>query len=170
MTSYTLVDSPLGALLLVADHGALSGLYYPDHRRGRTVAAHWHRDDAAFTAPRTQLAEYFAGDRRSFSLRVAAAGTPFQQAVWAAMAQIGFGDTATYAELATAVGRPGAARAVGAAVARNPVSIVWPCHRVVGASGRLTGYAGGTARKQRLLDLERADVTPRHAFMQAPAG
>lgn len=171
MIAFTHFDSPLGRLLLLAEDGALVGLYYPDHLRGRAptddgavdggTVDGGTADHRVFDAARDQLGEYLAGGRRRFDLSVTAAGTPFQQRVWAAMRDIGYGEVATYGDLARAVGRPGAARAVGSAVARNPVSIVLPCHRVVGSTGRLTGYAGGTDRKRHLLDLEAAAVAGR---------
>jgi methylated-DNA-[protein]-cysteine S-methyltransferase len=153
-TVYSVVQSPVGELLLVGCDGALVGVYFPEHARGPAIDAAWQRDDAALEEARRQLGEYFAGGRRTFTLRLAADGTPFQRQVWAGLARIPFGATSTYAELAREVGRPGAARAVGAAVGRNPLSIVVPCHRVVGTSGALTGYAGGMDRKRHLLALE----------------
>src|SRR5207253_1700497 len=135
--------SPVGPLTLVGDGASLTGLFMAAHRRMPPLPPGAVRDDAAFPEARRQLAEYFAGDRRAFSLEVRASGTAFQRAVWARLAELPFGETAGYGELAAALGRPGAARAVGMANARNPVSIVVPCHRVVGASGALTGYGGG---------------------------
>lgn len=158
MMHYTHVDSPVGELLLVGDGARLSGLYFPEHRRGPDVADEWSRNDAAFAAARAQLDAYFHGQLRTFDLELAPIGTPFQIDVWQALARIPFGVTTTYGKLAAELGRPGAARAVGAAVGRNPVSIVVPCHRVVGATGTLTGYAGGTDRKRRLLELEQVDT------------
>lgn len=170
MITWTHIDSPLGSLLAVAEDGALTGLYYPDHRRGRAVSADWVRDDGAFAEVRSQLDAYFAGQRQDFSVPHAAAGTPFQRDVWSAMAAIGFGRTATYGELAAALGRPAASRAVGAAVGRNPISIVLPCHRVVGTAGRLTGYAGGIDRKRHLLALEGAGVGQAALSLPVPGG
>jgi methylated-DNA-[protein]-cysteine S-methyltransferase len=115
-------------------------------------------DPAAFASVVRQLDEYFAGARTAFDLPLAPRGTPFQRRVWEELARIPFGATVTYGELAARVGHPGAARAVGAAVARNPISIVVPCHRVVGADGTLTGYAGGVARKAYLLAHEVASA------------
>ena len=105
-----------------------------------------------------QLVEYFAGERTSFDLPLAPTGSDFQQKVWAALRTIPYGDTWSYGRLAEAIGQPGAARAVGLANGRNPISIVVPCHRVVGSSGKLTGYAGGVERKAFLLDLERGSA------------
>ena len=151
--------TPLGRLLLVGERGAggnllLTGIYMEQHRRGPGVDPDWVEDAGAFGEVRRQLDEYFAGSRRSFDLPLVPAGTPFQSRVWEALARIPWGTTVTYGELAARVGRPGAARAVGAAVGRNPISIVVPCHRVVGAGGALTGYAGGLDRKAFLLALE----------------
>jgi methylated-DNA-[protein]-cysteine S-methyltransferase len=155
-THYAHASSPVGELLLVGDGEALTGLYFPDHRRGPEVTPAWRRDDPAFASVRAQLDAYFRGELRIFDLPLAPIGTPFQTQVWRALAGVPFGATTTYAQLAAAVGRPAAARAVGAAVGRNPLSIVVPCHRVMGAAGALTGYAGGTDRKRRLLKLERS--------------
>jgi methylated-DNA-[protein]-cysteine S-methyltransferase len=154
--------TPIGRLLLVGerDNGGvrLAGIYMEQHRHGRAVDPAWVHDPAAFGAVTRQLDEYFDGSRTTFDLELAPAGTPFQRRVWDELTRIPAGRTATYGEIAGRAGRPGAARAVGAAVGRNPISIVVPCHRVVGADGSLTGYAGGVARKAFLLDLEGAPV------------
>jgi methylated-DNA-[protein]-cysteine S-methyltransferase len=154
MRTHTTVESPIGPLTLVAEDRVLCGLYLAEHRRAPDPATHGPADPAGFEALTEALAGYFAGQVRVFDVPVAAVGTPFQQRVWAALREIPYGQTATYGELAAALGSPGASRAVGAANARNPVSIVVPCHRVVGAGGAITGYAGGLARKRALLDLE----------------
>ena len=122
-----------------------------------------HSDSPVFDALRAQLAEYFAGRRTAFDLPLAPRGTPFQRRVWAELERIPFGRTLTYRALATRLGSTGAARAVGAACGRNPLAIVVPCHRVVGAGGRLTGYAGGLAAKSFLLELERGYAGSRRA-------
>jgi methylated-DNA-[protein]-cysteine S-methyltransferase len=159
MTVYAIHPSPIGALLLVGepagDGVALTGLYMEGHRRGPAVAPTWVRDDAAFAQVTRQLDEFFAGGRRAFDLRLAPSGTPFQLAVWEELRRIPAGGTTTYGELARRVGRPAASRAVGAAVGRNPISVIVPCHRVVGSDGSLTGFAGGLERKRALLALER---------------
>ncbi len=151
---HTTTASPIGELTLVGEDGALVGLYLPDHRRGPTAAALGERVDVGFEDVVAQLGEYFAGRRTRFDLALRPAGTPLQRRVWALLTEIPYGRTATYGELARRLGGPGLARAVGAANARNPISIVVPCHRVVGGDGRLVGYAGGLGRKQQLLDLE----------------
>lgn len=161
MTSHTVVDSPVGSLTLVADGPALRGLYLSGQRHLPAGAAFGDRDDAVLPAVREQLAAYFAGTLREFDLPLASHGTPFQSQVWQALRAVPYGSTCTYTELAAAVGRPAAVRAVGAANGRNPVCIVVPCHRVVGADRWLTGYAGGLARKRFLLDLELAGTPPR---------
>lgn len=156
---YTRLASPVGELLLTAWDGRLTGLYLPCDPGARHAAAHpgaARRDDRAFAAAREQLEQYFAGQRTSFALPLAPAGTPFQQRVWSELQRIRHGVTTTYAELATRIGRPTAIRAVGAANGANPVSIVIPCHRVIGSNGMLTGYGGGLEAKRFLLDLERA--------------
>jgi methylated-DNA-[protein]-cysteine S-methyltransferase len=149
MTAYTIVESPIGDLLVTGDRHAVSGLFTRVHPMPGA-----RRDDAAFSAVAAQLDEYFAGERTAFELELELAGTPFQQRVWAELRRVPYGETISYAELADRIGRPGAARAVGHCNARNPVSIVVPCHRVIGSAGALTGYAGGLERKRALLALE----------------
>jgi methylated-DNA-[protein]-cysteine S-methyltransferase len=144
----------VGELTLVGDGEALSGLYMTDHRHQPPLPAAARRDDAAFNSAREQLAEYFAGERTEFDLALRMEGSPFQREVWRALQRIGYGQTLSYGELARRIGRPHASRAVGLANGRNPISIVVPCHRVVGSSGALTGYGGGLERKRFLLDLE----------------
>jgi methylated-DNA-[protein]-cysteine S-methyltransferase len=155
-TFFSTLETPIGRLLFVARGGShLSGLYMEDHARGPLQDAGWIQDEALFTEARRQVRAYFDGTRTSFDLPLSAEGTPFQQRVWEALRAIPFGQTITYAELARRVGAPNGSRAVGGANARNPISIVVPCHRVIGSDGSLTGYAGGEARKRWLLDLER---------------
>jgi methylated-DNA-[protein]-cysteine S-methyltransferase len=127
----------------------------PGHKGRPAARPDWRRDDAPFDAVRRQLEEYFAGRRQDFDVPLRMAGTTFQQLVWKALVRIPFGTTITYAQLAGRIGRPSAARAVGHANSRNPISIIVPCHRVIGADGALAGYAGGLEKKRRLLDLER---------------
>ena len=155
------VASPLGPLLLVADKAdQLRGVYLPDHKRGPVAGP--GRDDAGgvIHSAAGQLDEYFAGDRTDFDLPLGTAGSPLQERVWAALRAVPYGMTTTYGRIAGDLGMgPGAARAVGAANGRNPLSIIVPCHRVVGASGLLTGYAGGLEAKRRLLEHEARVVT-----------
>jgi methylated-DNA-[protein]-cysteine S-methyltransferase len=150
----TYLESPVGLLRLVGDDAGLVQLHMLDPATPR------HGDDGAerLAAAVEQLTAYFAGELRVFDLPLALGGTPFQERVWAALREIPYGQTASYGELAREIGRPAASRAVGAANSRNPVAIVVPCHRVVGADGSLTGYAGGLDRKRALLDLEAADT------------
>lgn len=157
--------SALGNLLLVGESATdgttvLTGCYLPGHRRGPSVDPAWREDPAAFTAITAALDAHLGGDATATrGIPVAfRAGTPFQRRAWDALRTIPAGTTVTYGELAARLGRPGAARAVGSAVARNPISIVVPCHRVVGADGSLTGYAGGVEAKRRLLALEGAAI------------
>ena len=154
---YDTMTSPVGELLLVGDGQALTGLYMrPDHRRVPRVDRGWRRDRGLFGDARQQLRAYFDGELKAFDLPLAPRGTAFQMEVWRALLDIPYGGTASYGELAGAVGRPRAARAVGAANGRNPLAIVVPCHRVIGAAGALTGYAAGVDRKRILLELERS--------------
>jgi methylated-DNA-[protein]-cysteine S-methyltransferase len=148
------VDSPCGALLLTSDGSALTGLYLPEHAGGPRLDPRGYEDDAPFKSAREQLAAWFAGERRSFDLPLGLRGTPFQRRVWRALLDIPYGTTISYAELARRIGRPSAVRAVGAANARNPISIIVPCHRVIAADGSLTGYGGGLPRKAWLLAHE----------------
>ncbi|SEF22199.1 methylated-DNA-[protein]-cysteine S-methyltransferase [Amycolatopsis pretoriensis] len=156
MRSHTVVDSPCGPLTLVAEGDALCGLYMHEQRH-RPAEATFGSPGAVevFALAETQLKEYFAGQRREFDLPLAFRGTPFQRSVWAALLDIPYGETASYGELAQLLGKPAAARAVGLANGKNPVSIIVPCHRVLGSAGSLTGYGGGLERKRYLLDFER---------------
>jgi methylated-DNA-[protein]-cysteine S-methyltransferase len=154
-TYVSTIDSPLGPLTLLSDGEGLTGLYMEQHRHRPPVPHGAVEDDAPLREAAEQLREYFAGDRRAFDLALRPAGTPFQREVWTALLDVPYGETASYGELAARIGRPAAVRAVGLANGRNPISIVVPCHRIVGSDGSLTGYGGGIERKRRLLDLER---------------
>jgi methylated-DNA-[protein]-cysteine S-methyltransferase len=149
-----LMESPVGRLSLLAHAEGLCGVYFPDHKGAPAVVSDRHADHPALRAARQQLTEYFAGERAAFELPLAPAGTAFQRRVWAALGLIPFGETRGYGELAAQLGQPAAARAVGLANGRNPLSIVVPCHRVVGRDGALTGYAGGLDTKRWLLAHE----------------
>jgi methylated-DNA-[protein]-cysteine S-methyltransferase len=155
MTStHTIIDSPLGPLTLTARGGTLSGLYFPGHwyPPGRDQLG--VRSERGFERAEGELGEYFAGGRTEFELSTAAAGDEFQRRVWTLIERIPYGETTTYGEMAAALGDPTLARRVGGAVGRNPLSVIVPCHRVVGKDGKLTGYAGGLERKRFLLELE----------------
>ncbi|HEX8298053.1 MAG TPA: methylated-DNA--[protein]-cysteine S-methyltransferase, partial [Rubricoccaceae bacterium] len=132
MTAYDTLASPLGPLLLTSDGEALTGVYMADHRHGPTIGPDWVRDAGPFTEATAQLSAYFAGDLQTFHLAMRPAGTPFQQTVWTALLDIPYGQTETYGSLAARLGDPNLTRAVGAANGRNPLSVVVPCHRVVG--------------------------------------
>ena len=151
---YDTFGSPVGELLVAGDGVALTGLYMQEGPGRVEPDAAWRRARQPFAAVREQLEEYFAGGRTRFELRLALAGTEWQRRVWEALERVPYGKTVSYGELAGRLGRPSAARAMGAANALNPISIVVPCHRVVGANGALTGYAGGVERKRFLLALE----------------
>jgi methylated-DNA-[protein]-cysteine S-methyltransferase len=154
---YTLLPSPIGELLLTANEaGALTRVYMSPH----DVASEWLRDDAVLQPAREQLGAYFRGALKIFDLPFAPAGTDFQQRVWTALCAIPFGTTVSYGDIAKRIGDPGASRAVGLANGQNPLAIVVPCHRVIGASGALTGYGGGLRRKQWLLQHERNVLEP----------
>ena len=158
MKRYLRIDTPLGRMVAVENDSGLEALDFTDARYARPIAPDWRHDP---DSPRLrecarQLAEYFTGRRRGFELELAPDGTDFQRRVWREIAGIPCGETISYSELARRAGATGAARAAGAATGRNPLAIVVPCHRVVGAAGALTGYAGGLARKRHLLSLEGA--------------
>jgi methylated-DNA-[protein]-cysteine S-methyltransferase len=152
---YCFVPSPIGRLLVTAEGPLMTGLYLSGHKGGPTPRPDWHQTDEPFDAVRRQLDAYFAGRLRTFNLPLRLAGTPFQRRVWQELVRIGFGETIAYAELAARIGQPGAARAVGHANGRNPISIVVPCHRVIRAGGALGGYGGGLEAKRWLLEFER---------------
>ncbi|SEO57383.1 methylated-DNA--[protein]-cysteine S-methyltransferase [Actinacidiphila rubida] len=155
MRTHTVIGSPLGDLAVVAEDGAVTGLYYTQRHRGRPPQEEFgERDDSCFLAVRQQLKEYFAGGRRVFELPLDARGDDFQRQVWQLVAAIPYGRTRSYGDLATDLGDRSLAQAVGAAVGANPLCLLVACHRVVGADGRLTGYAGGLDRKRFLLELE----------------
>ncbi|MFF9979342.1 methylated-DNA--[protein]-cysteine S-methyltransferase [Streptomyces erythrochromogenes] len=154
---HTVVDSPYGPLTLVASDGVLSGLYMTGQRHrpaeesfGERVAA----GEEPFPEVVRQLAAYFAGELTDFDLPLRLEGTEFQRSVWEQLARIPYGETWSYGELAAKLGKPNASRAVGLANGKNPVGIIVPCHRVIGASGSMTGYGGGVERKVRLLAFE----------------
>jgi methylated-DNA-[protein]-cysteine S-methyltransferase len=161
---YTIMSSPLGRLLLSGDGEVLSGLCMQDGPRPRAIDPQWEVDPDAFKDAREQLREYFHGGRRQFRVRLSLSGSPFEQRVWRALQEIPYGSTVSYGKLAARIGDPRAARAVGLANGRNPIAVIVPCHRVIGADGTLTGFGGGLARKHYLLELE-AGVRP---LLEAP--
>lgn len=159
---HAVVETELGELTLVASDGALTGLYFPHHwvkperaQLGEEVAVD---TDVLLSEAARQLAQYLAGERTIFDLPIELAGDEFQRQVWALLDEIPFGETTTYGELAERLGDKSLAQVVGQAVGHNPVSIIVPCHRVVGKDGKLTGYAGGLKRKQKLLELEEPEA------------
>lgn len=152
--SHTITDSPLGELTLVARDGVLAGLYFRAHTHQPNSKTFGPRVGTGFEAAIEQLSEYFQGERVQFDLPLAPRGDAFQQRVWNLLRHIPYGETRSYGQLAVELGDLALARAVGAANGRNPLSVIVPCHRVIGADGRLVGYAGGLERKQFLLDLE----------------
>ena len=156
MIRYARFATPLGALFATAIGGSLTGIYFEGQRHAPAISRDWQEDPyhPPLAECARQLADYFEGKRQCFELPLAPDGTEFQRHVWREIARIPYGKTLTYAELATRAGAPGAARAAGAATGRNPLTIVVPCHRVVGTNGSLTGYAGGLERKTRLLEIE----------------
>ena len=149
---FTEFASPIGTVQLRGTDSALTGVFMEPHPHHPADAV---QDDAPLREVRQQLEEYFAGERQEFSLTLEADGTDFQRSVWQALREIPFGETMSYGEIARRIGNPGAVRAVGLANGRNPISIIVPCHRVIGADGSLTGYGGGLERKRFLLALEK---------------
>ncbi len=156
MLYYEYYQSPRGRLLLVADDQALTGVYFAGQKYHPRVDKKWKRagTHTPIRLAKRELSEYFDGKRTRFTVKVAPQGTPFQRAVWKAIANVRFGQTIAYAELAARAGHLGSARAAGAATGRNPIGIIVPCHRIVGSNGSLTGYAGGLTKKRALLELE----------------
>jgi methylated-DNA-[protein]-cysteine S-methyltransferase len=154
-TITTILESPIGPLTLTASDGYVTTLQMENQRHMRVPAPDVHRDEVWFAPVAAQLEAYFAGELMEFDIPVRMEGTEFQRKVWSSLQDIPYGETISYGELARRVGIPGAARAVGLANGRNPVSIIVPCHRVIGANGSLTGYGGGIERKSWLLDHER---------------
>ena len=150
----TRLASPVGDLLLAGDAGGLSGIWIDGQRWAPVIGADWRRGDEPFAEATRQLREYFAGTRTAFELVLRRTGTPFQNEVWGALAAIPFGETRTYGAIAAGLGRPAAARAVGAANGQNPFCIVVPCHRLLGSDGGLVDYAAGLDVKRRLLAHE----------------
>jgi methylated-DNA-[protein]-cysteine S-methyltransferase len=155
-TSFGYAATPLGRVLVVSTQTELIGLYFDGHERTPSVPEGSATKSAPLTAITAQLHEYFRGERTAFDVPLRLDGTAFQRAVWSALLEIPYGSTSTYTQIATQLGNPRATRAVGAANGRNPISIVVPCHRLVGAGGGLTGYGWGLDRKRRLLELEGA--------------
>jgi methylated-DNA-[protein]-cysteine S-methyltransferase len=155
---YTTIDSPIGELLLLGDGEHLHGLYMQGGRKPIAIAPAWERAEATFAALTTQLEEYFGGRRETFDVPLRMHGTLFERRVWSALREIPYGETTSYGELASRIGQPTGARAVGLANGRNPVAVIVPCHRVIGADGSLTGYGGGLERKRILLELERGQA------------
>ncbi len=152
---FSTMPSPVGELLLLSDGDSLTGVYMQKQAHWSGMQPHWRRDDTRLRAARSQLRAYFADELKSFDMPLNPQGTEFQIRVWNELLNIPFGETISYGELAQRIGQPNASRAVGLANGRNPISIVVPCHRVVGSNGKLTGYGGGLPRKRWLLDHER---------------
>ena len=156
LTRYRIVDSPVGLLTVAGQGDCLTNLVMEDAAHPPSDASQWVEDAGALPDVVAQLAAYFAGERTGFDVALRPAGTNFQQRVWDALSEIPYGETRTYGEIARQIGQPGAARAVGLANGRNPIPVIVPCHRVIGANGALAGYAGGLRAKRALLDLEQA--------------
>lgn len=156
--AYTMIESPVGPLLAAGDDGALAILAFSTGRTVLKPGDDWVRDAGAFVEVERQLAAYFAGELKTFELALKFEGTDFQRRAWSALAEIPYGETWSYGEMAARLGNPKASRAVGAANGANPLPIVLPCHRVIGANGSLTGFGGGLDTKTFLLDHERQIV------------
>lgn len=157
--SYAYLDSPLGPLLLAADERGLRRIDFPQDKRAAKPQPDWMEDRTALQEVISQLNLYFAGKLESFDLRLSPRGTSFQQDVWRRLCDIPYGETISYGELARRIGNPNASRAVGLANGSNPIPIIIPCHRVIGSNGKLTGYGGGLPIKEKLLALERHQLT-----------
>jgi methylated-DNA-[protein]-cysteine S-methyltransferase len=172
MTRFLRMQTPLGSMLLVSDGRALTGAYFTGQKYDATPQPDWQQDEAlpVLYEARGQLLEYFAGKRTEFDLSLLTAGTAFQVRVWRALLAIPHAETRTYGEVARALGEHAAVRAVGAAIGRNRISVIVPCHRVIGADGALTGYAGGLDRKRSLLALEAGVATPMFRLQSVGVG
>ncbi|MBL8232705.1 MAG: methylated-DNA--[protein]-cysteine S-methyltransferase [Bryobacterales bacterium] len=156
---YTWMESPVGDLLLAGTSESLHRLHFSKGSKATQEDPSWQRDDRAFHHVVLQLREYFSGRRRHFDVRLHPHGTPFQLQVWEQLQTIPYGQTISYGELAGRIGNPAASRAVGLANGANPIAILIPCHRVIGANGKLTGFGGGIDVKEKLLALERGEQT-----------
>ena len=159
-TCYSYCDAPIGRLLLTAQGGALTAIYFARHQEG-LPKAEWRRDDAALAVAAEQIQTYFAGERTTFDVPLDLQGTAFEKRVWKELLEIPFGQVVSYRDIAERIGQPKACRAVGLANGRNPVPIIVPCHRVIGSNGSLTGYGGGLEIKERLLALEGIELPKR---------
>jgi methylated-DNA-[protein]-cysteine S-methyltransferase len=155
---YSYCDSPVGTLLLVAGIGGLAEIHFPQRGQRASANSDWIEEHSALAEPERQLRAYFAGELESFDLPLAPEGTSFQRKVWAELSKIPYGETISYGELARRIGNPQASRAVGLANGSNPIPIIIPCHRVIGANGKLTGYGGGLPIKEKLLALEKRQL------------
>lgn len=155
---YTTVHSPIGQLLLLSDGEALRGLYMQEGRKPATINPSWVCSTEPFADVTEQLNEYFAARRTVFDIPLALEGAPFEREVWHALEEIPYGETVSYGQIARRLNQPSAARAVGLANGRNPIAVIVPCHRVIGADGTLTGYGGGLERKRLLLELEQGQT------------
>ena len=162
--NYWLVESPCGTLLIVSDGHGLKQLSFIDVAAFQPDAGWCKKQDPILKQTQTQLQEWFAGERELFDLPLAPEGTEFQKKVWNQLQKIPFGETRTYGELAKSIHKPTASRAVGAANGKNPIALIIPCHRVIGANGTLTGYAYGVELKKQLLTLENSDRIPENTF------
>lgn len=153
-TYYSHYTSPVGKLLLISDGTTITGMYYPSYKHVPKISNDWKEDNSKFSKLTSELNEYFSGKRKNFDVPLQLEGTEFQKNVWQQLSKIPYGATASYKDIATAVGKPKAVRAVGTAVGANPVCIIAPCHRVISSDGSLGGYAGGLRNKKILLKLE----------------
>ena len=155
---FATIASPLGPLLLASDNGGLREIRFPNGKQSAKAKTEWQENSTQLKEVTRQLRAYFAGDLETFDLPLAPEGTPFQQQVWGELCKIPYGETISYGELARRIGNPNACRAVGLANGSNPIPIVIPCHRVIGANGKLTGYGGGLPIKEKLLALEKRQL------------
>jgi len=169
-TRYRLIDSPVGSIWIAWSDAGLVSLGFAGQPRGAQIEPHWVHDPQLACPAIEQVREYFAGNRQRFDLPLAPVGTDFQKRVWRELANIPFGETTTYGAIARRIGRPTACRAVGAANGQNRIAIVLPCHRVGGAGGKLTGFAGGLDKKQKLLRFEQEQLAPALPMATARSG
>ncbi len=155
MKQYCYYQSPIGRLLLIGEQGLLEEIHFPNSADHAVIEDNWHHDEECFADVLQQLEEYFAGDRRSFKVKMRLKGTDFQRRVWQELRQVPYGETASYGEIAERIDNPKACRAVGGANGKNPIPIIVPCHRIIGNDGSLTGFGGGLELKKKLLRIEK---------------
>ncbi|MDQ1771173.1 methylated-DNA--[protein]-cysteine S-methyltransferase [Labilibaculum sp. A4] len=160
MIYYDILPSPVGNLLLVADDSGLKQIQFDEGNQSNGIKPNWIKDSNKLKTVADQLISYFANERTTFDVKLSPDGTAFQKQIWNQLLKIPYGKTCSYLDIALAINKPSACRAIGMANSKNPIPIIIPCHRVIGKNGKLTGYAGGLSNKAKLLEIENIDLTP----------